>query len=222
MGTRFIPTYVGHTAFHLLHSRWFPVHPHLRGAYGSSGFSAIVVARFIPTYVGHTSALPPDLTAYWVHPHLRGAYSFGLFWFVLVFGSSPPTWGIRMFWVFLCPADRFIPTYVGHTCCLLDASPQATVHPHLRGAYLLSRRLRGGRIGSSPPTWGIQKQVTKSLQKERFIPTYVGHTKIENIACLVKNGSSPPTWGIHLPGLLHFARERFIPTYVGHTLRRWR
>ena len=74
MGTRFIPTYVGHTAFHLLHSRWFPVHPHLRGAYGSSGFSAIVVARFIPTYVGHTFHVPV----------IAGIGR----------GSSPHTWGI--------------------------------------------------------------------------------------------------------------------------------
>ena len=51
---RFIPTYVGHTYVHLGMYFPYPVHPHIRGAYGDPRTAQGQVDRFIPTYVGHT------------------------------------------------------------------------------------------------------------------------------------------------------------------------
>ena len=51
---RFIPTYVGHTAY-------------LCPLWGS--------CRFIPTYVGHTNSATRPTWGSSVHPHIRGAYS---------------------------------------------------------------------------------------------------------------------------------------------------
>src|SRR4051812_6446713 len=72
--TRFIPTCVGHTRSLRLSKAQGTVHPHMRGAHGSSSLPSlssigssphawgtlsqqgayIVVQRFIPTCVGHT------------------------------------------------------------------------------------------------------------------------------------------------------------------------
>ena len=91
--------------------------------------------------------------------------------------------------------------------------------------------------GSSPHTWGIPRTRTPARGRDRFIPTYVGHTTHRSYyphsrsvhphirgayASQFRNqptplGSSPHTWGIPL----FFGRIctlcRFIPTYVGHT-----
>ena len=75
------------------------------------------------------------------------------------------------------------------------------------------------------------------LLPDRFIPTYVGHTRWYH-GCMrasavhphirgayrvagslqkASAGSSPHTWGIHADQPLPGAGRRFIPTYVGHT-----
>ena len=192
-----------------------------------------------------------------VHPHLRGAYIFGGKLIVQQSGSSPPTWGIRSRSTKKTIVNRFIPTYVGHTWLACWWPPCFPVHPHLRGAY---RNLRhpvtsasgsspptwGIRFvnlihhdisGSSPPTWGILFAITYHPFSDRFIPTYVGHTKAitspmqsatvhphlrgaywSYISTFkVVTGSSPPTWGIHIREKTPRPEKRFIPTYVGHT-----
>ena len=237
-GSRFIPTYVGHT---------------------SGGATTPTRLRFIPTYVGHTYALQNAPTMpggssphTWgiqqagfsgsrrppVHPHIRGAY----FGFGVIpgksDGSSPHTWGILDFGLPVAAGRRFIPTYVGHTrvehvrlCPPVGSSPHTwgirpalrwcirsgSVHPHIRGAY-------GGGPG-------------ESLGDVRFIPTYVGHTVngSEPTHCLTVHphirgaypvpharwwrglGSSPHTWGIRNRSRRPQRSARFIPTYVGHT-----
>ena len=132
--------------------------------------------RFIPTYVGHTSSPGPYQFHISVHPHLRGAYA-ALPRQQLIFpGSSPHTWGIRLWQAgcighggssphtwgihgacsdFSC-IDRFIPTYVGHTGSAHVFCPPLPVHPHIRGVY---DHLDLGIVGPA-----------------RFIPTYVGYT----------------------------------------------
>ena len=175
---RFIPTYVGHTAVATEKAGAMAVHPHIRGAYrlkchdarsvdGSSpptwgipspSLVSEMWTRFIPTYVGHTRFNGSAFSMFPVHPHLRGAYPQALGFVSSIFGSSPPTWGIRY------PAKpcqfprRFIPTYVGHTSPSPSVPSCPSVHPHLRGAY-------GGiypdeitDFGSSPPTWGIPEK----------------------------------------------------------------
>ena len=152
-------------------------------------------------------------------------------------GSSPPTWGIR--WSRYTPPRwaRFIPTYVGHTTFFPMSYCVHSVHPHLRGAYRRGDGFRLRAIGSSPPTWGIRCHRSAGPNGNRFIPTYVGHTRSRAILALQRtvhphlrgaylsrvvgltwrNGSSPPTWGIRgrVPG--NGPGIRFIPTYVGHT-----
>ena len=92
-----------------------------------------------------------------------------------------------------------------------------SVHPHIRGAYCTPLLL------ASP--------------QNRFIPTYVGHTRFLRTATLRPSvhphlrgayvakdldskyctGSSPPTWGILKRLVCNVDEQRFIPTYVGHT-----
>lgn len=78
-------------------------------------------------------------------------------------------------------------------------STPRSVHPHIRGAYVVHIRQLFRRDGSSPHTWGIPDIQPKQRSNVRFIPTYVGHT------------ASPE---------IRRTRGRFIPTYVGHTLDR--
>ena len=187
---------MGHTLLPDPASMHHSVHPHIRGAchnvpgthstyHGSSPHTWGIrhpqtrnqrPLRFIPTYVGHTNLTQYDTGSYAVHPHIRGAYSAGSGCQSPLDGSSPHTWGIRIFvthsgtpsgssphtWG-IPQADsihagegRFIPTYVGHTCNPL--------------------KRRDVVSGSSPHTWGIRRPLNPCHSSKRFIPTYVGHT----------------------------------------------
>ena len=132
---RFIPTYVGHTAFGPQNAPAGSVHPHTRGAYTGSSrnvnskigssphtwgihgacsdFSCI--DRFIPTYVGHTGSAHVFCPPLPVHPHIRGVYDH------LDLGIVGPA--------------RFIPTYVGYTPDRPHHPAGVPVHPHIRGVY---------------------------------------------------------------------------------------
>ena len=213
----FIPTYVGHTPAVGSSAHRQTVHPHIRGAYnlyasaaaistGSSphtwgirdpGGHQLPAKGFIPTYVGHTSFGRPPNERGPVHPHIRGAYRNTEQKGSEIRGSSPHTWGIR--WVETGPFlySRFIPTYVGHTLKRKSALRSATVHPHIRGAYICNFASLLRDSGSSPHTWGIR--LVWGMNRALY-------------------GSSPHTWGI--PALAHQSDrgQRFIPTYVGHTL----
>ena len=114
------------------------------------------MTRFIPTYVGHTFKPAGQEAMDAVHPHIRGAYLLRFHIMAPRFGSSPHTWGIPLEWSQRCFIQRFIPTYVGHTCPVpwahistFGSSPHTwgirlkglmqksslSVHPHIRGAY---------------------------------------------------------------------------------------
>ena len=213
---RFIPTYVGHTKELFSRESGDAVHPHIRGAYFQNQGYLVTWIRFIPTYVGHT---PFSLVT------------------VSRIGSSPHTWGIHPHGQRQRGRERFIPTYVGHTSRRKRSGRRCTVHPHIRGAYCGFFCISSGMIGSSPHTWGILDDNKESKTKDRFIPTYVGHTgatqhqndtrsvhphirgaywKMTLWRWLVV-GSSPHTWGIRLRHLIQRRVSRFIPTYVGHT-----
>ena len=176
-GFRFIPTYVGHTtARHIPRCRW-TVHPHIRGAYwvtaatrrvtvGSSPHtwgipisrqSKIKEDRFIPTCVGHTPGPSSSSCSPTVHPHIRGAYYVCSVCNSICSGSSPHTWGIPS------------------RCS--SRTPLLAVHPHIRGAYGPNHGNPTSTPGSSPHTWGILHQYPLVRHFQRFIPTYVGHTR---------------------------------------------
>ena len=192
-----------------------------------------------------------------VHPHIRGAYTFCTVTLYPMVGSSPHTWGIHyILYSILCYlrfiptyvghtwcivsvicVPRFIPTYVGHTLSLTSCLGCCSVHPHIRGAYLPLPSADGSPTGSSPHTWGIQWIPSPMRSFFRFIPTYVGHTEGDDsignhdavhphirgaystwsLRRPTAPGSSPHTWGIHLTHWDLSNAERFIPTYVGHT-----
>ena len=172
-----------------------------------------------------------------VHPHIRGAYLISINWFASPPGSSPHTWGILGMFNLYNLGTRFIPTYVGHTARLNVITGRRAVHPHIRGAYATTQRRITAPAGSSPHTWGILLLSCFGDTFERFIPTYVGHTRLSGSRDSGKTvhphirgayvpagvltsglcGSSPHTWGIRLLSCCETTDSRFIPTYVGHT-----
>ena len=173
--------------------------------------------RFIPTYVGHTLTQKIFGTQKSVHPHIRGAYHGAFRRVARCLGSSPHTWGIHQQAVSVRLANRFIPTYVGHTARLKAGGNFLTVHPHIRGAYILERRLQGIYRGSSPHTWGIRLYRYLGMVPPPVHPHIRGAYERNSHVSSPPYGSSPHTWGI--PEHCHVVQSqaRFIPTYVGHT-----
>ena len=124
--------------------------------------------------------------------------------YIFDLSSSPHTWGIR-----------------GRILSIVFLP----VHPHLCWAYPSLHLAAISQNGSSPHTWGIQPPGAHFVRRDRFIPTYVGHTRIKNLLIsprtvhphirgaylnlgvysLLLLGSSPHTWGI-----LHWLRYRAI------------
>ncbi len=155
-----------------------PVHPHERGEYGviatqtsaNGGSSprtwgirairemAVRGCRFIPTNVGNTCSIGSSPLEPAVHPHERGEYTTPAVPSGQIGGSSPRTWGIRLFravrgfvrgssprtWGILTHKmqarfkSRFIPTNVGNTGNSSGNATRMSVHPHERGEYQLS------------------------------------------------------------------------------------
>ena len=148
------------------------------------------------------------------------------------FGSS-----CKFFILTSSPSFLYLPTSVGHTLLPDPASMHHSVHPHIRGAYVVGMDAPPVVGGSSPPTWGIPGQGQGTIRTHRFIPTYVGHTFIKDIILHLpsvhphirgaydiypcgrvrRSGSSPHTWGIRAVNDSESTESRFIPTYVGHT-----
>ena len=112
---------------------WSGSSPHTWGIRGR--ILSIVFYRFIPTYVGHTWADLLKFMSRTVHPHIRGAYVPDRYDGCRNGGSSPHTWGIQGQLMYFVRRFRFIPTYVGHTCCPPRPADTGPVHPHIRGAY---------------------------------------------------------------------------------------
>ena len=94
---------------------------------------------------------------------------------------------------------------------------RSTVHPHLRGAYVVGMGTPPVVGGSSPPTWGIRAYTGGGVAKISVHPHLRGAYIFPAFSILLVNGSSPPTWGIHGADTFNVQTMRFIPTYVGHT-----
>ena len=175
---RFIPTYVGHTAFMASLNRLYCGSSPPTWGIRASGLTDTTPSRFIPTYVGHTSSNRDAEITITVHPHLRGAYRQPKCHNASCLGSSPPTWGIRPRKHPAAVPVRFIPTYVGHTTQDSPARVATPVHPHLRGAY--GRRPVGAeRRPVHPHLRGAYgPRGAAAATGRRFISTYVGHTSV--------------------------------------------
>ena len=179
---RFIPTYVGHTTETATAPLLPAVHPHIRGAYNLPSPRKYIQSGSSP----HTWGIRDGKRRLLPDP-----------------GSSPHTWGIRHSPTSYSTSERFIPTYVGHTRnpatnpFVLWFIPTyvghtqipyrgicpASVHPHIRGAYIKKKISAEISDGSSPHTWGIRAFRLLPVHDARFIPTYVGHTPTRGQRC---------------------------------------
>ena len=171
---RFIPTCVGNCRAGSNHSRYIPVHPHMRGelsperpqymnahgssphAWGTGSLSGghVVFLRFIPTCVGNWPIVHAASVVASVHPHMRGELIISGSFLSGKCGSSPHAWGTVCLSCHSYIIRRFIPTCVGNweTPELLPI--EFSVHPHMRGE-LIGIKLNGSVIaGSSPHAWG--------------------------------------------------------------------
>ena len=193
--------------------------------------------RFIPTCVGNTRTRQRNGCADTVHPHMRGEYRSFARKLASWAGSSPHAWGIQKSTKSATPASRFIPTCVGNTEKFAKRAYQRTVHPHMRGEYLVGFQPVILRGGSSPHAWGIHVRGRQGRPQNRFIPTCVGNTTraaqswpslpvhphmrgeytVTALTYRYAIGSSPHAWGIHGLGSNGNRGGRFIPTCVGNT-----
>ena len=106
---------------------------------------------------------------------------------------------------------------MGHTHPGYHAGNPRSVHPHIRGAYVIFPRGLVPCHGSSPHTWGIRPMQSGSPSSSRFIPTYVGHT-ISPVRCARRWTVHPHIRGAYIDRVGGGnSPRRFIPTYVGHT-----
>ena len=133
--------------------------------------------------------------------------------------------------------SRFIPTYVGNTYSARFKDDYLAVHPHVCGEHTLTLDLAATVTGSSPRMWGTPREGAYEKLNERFIPTYVGNTRLQlNVSpgrtvhphvcgehtttpriSRWRFGSSPRMWGTPDRLTEMEGMRRFIPTYVGNT-----
>ena len=134
---RFIPTCVGNTLLVVIvHDAAGGSSPH---AWGIPDVVVLVGirGRFIPTCVGNTATLLQHRRLRSVHPHMRGEYSCSAGGLCGSYGSSPHAWGIRLLGRAGQRRYRFIPTCVGNTQTAFQLRGGSSVHPHMRGEYIL-------------------------------------------------------------------------------------
>ena len=174
------------------------VHPHMRGADVHIAASVTSGLRFIPTCVGQitptalhrypASVHPHMRGADWalrarcvrprtVHPHMRGADAYTAEQFASDGGSSPHALGRYLLGVVHRRHFRFIPTCVGQMRLPAGQASMHSVHPHMRGADLISGINPNVVFGSSPHAWGRWTQRDAYIVCPRFIPTCVGQMR---------------------------------------------
>ncbi len=193
----FTPTCVGNTHRFEPGRRLSSVHPHLRGEYSSfsqlgescpgspppawgirwRGVRSRIPHRFTPTCVGNTAGRRTARKVGSVHPHLRGEYDRRVGHCRAGHGSPPPAWGIQDAMTLGAVYVRFTPTCVGNTSTGDPPVYLLSVHPHLRGEYVLPLLLNRPSAGSPPPAWGILRAPLAPALASRFTPTCVGNTE---------------------------------------------
>ncbi len=172
-----------------------------------------------------------------VYPHTRGELVLITIIYNSLNGSSPRSWGTRSSDEMGIGADRFIPTLVGNSVDITDATAGNTVHPHARGELSCESRRNPNNAGSSPRSWGTRSGNRNGTTTARFIPTLVGNS-IDICGCTIVSsvhphargelcserateadivGSSPRSWGTHCIRNIQMRTHRFIPTLVGNS-----
>ena len=135
------------------------------------------------------------------------------------------------------PVYRFIPTWVGNTNDHPRPRANRPVHPHVGGEHYVMTNDRALYDGSSPRGWGTRSGWHFRRWRFRFIPTWVGNTRVSTLAHTAVTvhphvggehryasnrsidvcGSSPRGWGTLAAGRCSRPSIRFIPTWVGNT-----
>ena len=67
---------------------------------------------------------------------------------------------------------------MGNTSSLCAITAIFSVHPHMRGEYVVSKDQVFAAVGSHPHTWGILGPSWNPSARHRFTPTYVGNTPL--------------------------------------------
>ncbi len=158
-------------------------------------------------------------------------------------GSPPRAWGIPAGSAGGIGTERFTPTCVGNTIDSIACGCAPTVHPHVRGEYLLALLAKTLQVrftptcvgntpyrypswlcvGSPPRAWGIRTVRGGNAKQESVHPHVRGEYGLAVVFVVVGKGSPPRAWGIRCSRQDHQIRGRFTPTCVGNTeLRRVR
>ena len=154
-------------------------------------------------------------------------------------GSPPHAWGILFGGKVSALVGRFTPTCVGNTSHSLVLPHPSSVHPHMRGEYLIAASSFWTVSGSPPHAWGILEIRLAVVLCQRFTPTCVGNTSgggcgwtepavhphmrgeyaipSEWPRYFGMDGSPPHAWGIHPLQRILLGQDRFTPTCVGNT-----
>ena len=135
--------------------------------------------RFIPTYVRNSYSCSCWTRPRTVHPHMRGELTYDPMRCQPSSGSSTHTWGTRLVESLVLDTPRFIPTCVGNSPLPTSSSAATPVHPHIRGELIWMWPFGRYQYGSSPHTWGTHGPGSLDLDGCRFIPTYVGNSRMD-------------------------------------------
>ncbi len=134
--------------------------------------------RTIPTRVGRTRRTLPEWHRSADHPHARGENKHLLKYHVQRAGPSPRAWGEPPAPQADSSPPRTIPTRVGRTQPVTEASQAASDHPHARGENRAASECRSAEAGPSPRAWGEPRQKRHPAPVRRTIPTRVGRTVV--------------------------------------------
>ena len=193
--------------------------------------------RFTPTCVGTTASLILSVRARTVHPHVRGDNNSTADKNTSACGSPPRAWGQQPQIPRGQIHHRFTPTCVGTTWTHGGATPNFSVHPHVRGDNGSVAPEAWAKIGSPPRAWGQPPAALPRPRPGRFTPTCVGTTMISWTPVTAKSvhphvrgdnmaaygqykayvGSPPRAWGQPLWRYIGSFSPRFTPTCVGTT-----
>ncbi len=190
----------------------------------------------IPTLVGNGPWRPTRASIRADHPHARGERRAESSAASVSLGSSPRSWGTGRSHDPRRPQLRIIPTLVGNGPGSRSARRSSSDHPHARGERGSPRLSFKGWLGSSPRSWGTDRQRPRPGREARIIPTLVGngskgraaygavsdhpHARGErrriHVWSIAPVGSSPRSWGTGGSTPRDRGWQRIIPTLVGN------
>ena len=156
LNRRFIPACAGNALINPFQGRGETgSSPHARG---TPTFYRLytVKSRFIPACAGNARTVAVSALPSTVHPRMRGERGGCLSHNHLHTGSSPHARGTRAWASFIIVMGRFIPACAGNARVRSIMSPNAAVHPRMRGERWAGHGASVVNGGSSPHARGTQ------------------------------------------------------------------